>query len=228
MVEWFHANYEHPDEHTPYETAEGGYQWIWGGPYQAAEELAEYFADAEENEIEEAATRLQDENGIYDWAPNDARVQPDDYEDQPDPEPLEDRIAALRGDLDDLERHIDALRDEAPQMGHNGPPDDMRLGIDQRDLDEARESISEIRAELDRPDPVNTADVAPLAKAEGRFRALAGKVMGWMKVTGKALVLGAVGEMGAELWGDPSAFFIKLETVANTLGSWVGHLQLPF
>ena len=32
MVEWFLDNFEDPAEHTPHESAEGGYQYIWGGP----------------------------------------------------------------------------------------------------------------------------------------------------------------------------------------------------
>ena len=37
MIEWFNQNFEDPAERTPYESAEGGYQWIWGGPYDARE-----------------------------------------------------------------------------------------------------------------------------------------------------------------------------------------------
>lgn len=43
MVEWFHMNFEDPAHNTPYESAEGGYQWIWGGPYDAEEELQDAF-----------------------------------------------------------------------------------------------------------------------------------------------------------------------------------------
>lgn len=32
MIEWFHQNYEDPANRVPYESAEGGYQWIYGGP----------------------------------------------------------------------------------------------------------------------------------------------------------------------------------------------------
>ena len=32
MKEWFYENYEDPANRTPYESAEGGYIWIWGGP----------------------------------------------------------------------------------------------------------------------------------------------------------------------------------------------------
>src|SRR5262245_31613642 len=44
MVEWFHSNYEDPANHMPYESAEGGYQWIWGGPYDASDVLQDEFS----------------------------------------------------------------------------------------------------------------------------------------------------------------------------------------
>src|SRR6516164_4356205 len=40
MVDWFFANFEDPAESTPYD---GGYVYIWGGPYDAREELNEAF-----------------------------------------------------------------------------------------------------------------------------------------------------------------------------------------
>jgi hypothetical protein len=43
MRHWFYENYEDPVENTPYISAEGGYQYIWGGPYDAEEELEETF-----------------------------------------------------------------------------------------------------------------------------------------------------------------------------------------
>ena len=35
MKEWFWENFEDPANETPYESREGGYQWIWGGPFDA-------------------------------------------------------------------------------------------------------------------------------------------------------------------------------------------------
>lgn len=44
MEVWFRNSYEDPAERTPYESREGGYQWIWGGPYDALEELESEFS----------------------------------------------------------------------------------------------------------------------------------------------------------------------------------------
>ncbi|OOO29128.1 hypothetical protein [Agrobacterium sp. YIC 4121] len=77
MVQWFHENYEDPAVRTPYESAEGGYQWIWGGPYDAREEIGDQFSDiADEAEIDAAVDEVE-KDGLVDWAPKES---PDDYD----------------------------------------------------------------------------------------------------------------------------------------------------
>lgn len=73
MIEWFHANYEDPAQRTPYESAEGGYQWIWGGPYDAEEEIRETFERiAPKALIAEVLEEVQSD-GMYEWAPTPRR-----------------------------------------------------------------------------------------------------------------------------------------------------------
>jgi hypothetical protein len=84
MIDWFHQNYEDPAHSTPYESAEGGYQWIWGGPYNAREELYSKFDGlASEALIEEAVEEVQ-RDGLFDWAP--VRTADDYDEDEFEPE----------------------------------------------------------------------------------------------------------------------------------------------
>lgn len=67
MKEWFLRHYENPAHNTPYESAEGGYIYIWGGPYDALEVLLDQFgSDQEENLIELAAAELEAESS--EWA----------------------------------------------------------------------------------------------------------------------------------------------------------------
>jgi hypothetical protein len=76
METWFRQNFEDPAERTPYETREGGYQWIWGGPYDALEELELEFSGVVSDEIiEELADKLNDE--CPEWAPTPSA---DDYD----------------------------------------------------------------------------------------------------------------------------------------------------
>ena len=43
MRDWFLGSYEDPAENTPHDSGEGGYQYIWGGPYDALEEIGGAF-----------------------------------------------------------------------------------------------------------------------------------------------------------------------------------------
>ena len=76
MRTWFFKNFEDPAERTPYESREGGYIWIWGGPYEAREELESEFSGIVPDElIEELSDEL---NGIcWVWAPTE---KPGDYD----------------------------------------------------------------------------------------------------------------------------------------------------
>jgi hypothetical protein len=43
MRHWFHQNFEDPANETPCNSREGGYLYIWGGPYSAHEQLFDEF-----------------------------------------------------------------------------------------------------------------------------------------------------------------------------------------
>ncbi|MEX5576773.1 hypothetical protein [Pseudophaeobacter sp. A-200-2] len=70
MREWFYANYEDPANSLPYVSAEGGYQWIYGGPDTPQDALGSSFSgDYPEEFIEEVAADIVDESGLWDWSP---------------------------------------------------------------------------------------------------------------------------------------------------------------
>ncbi len=75
MKQWFTSMFEDPQMETPYapkdSKSETGYIFIWGGPYDAAEELYNQFSGSVSEEIiNEAAEELEDETGILVWAPS--------------------------------------------------------------------------------------------------------------------------------------------------------------
>ncbi len=74
IIEWFLKHYEDPAEHTPYDSKEGGYIYIFGGPYDAKEELEEHFNSIEEDIINEAVREL--EKISIEWAkiPNEEDI----------------------------------------------------------------------------------------------------------------------------------------------------------
>lgn len=76
MRAWFLENYEDPAHRTPYESKEGGYIYIWGGPYDAHEELSIFYDYVPDKVIEELAHDLSMD--CPDWT---SAEKPSDYED---------------------------------------------------------------------------------------------------------------------------------------------------
>jgi hypothetical protein len=239
MADWFRANYEDPAQHTPYDSGEGGYQYIWGGPYDALEEIGGAFPDAPQEDIEAAVEEVQ-EDGTYDWVPADGRIQPDDLDDPDDAEdrpPIEDRLAALGGQLDRIEGHVNELlalrqkdaRTGSAGIGHNNPPVDDEDGPN---LLEVRESIFEVRAELGKPGPVDDADEEVVVRAEGRFQ----RFLGWLKAqvaeVPANLVKGAVAGVGGLLakyvWEHHVELLHLVDETTSTLSAWASWLHVVF
>ena len=76
MEAWFRARFEDPAESTPYDSGEGGYQYIWGGPYEANDVIQEEFSGIVEfNVMRKLIEKLNSEN--WEWAPI---AGPDDYD----------------------------------------------------------------------------------------------------------------------------------------------------
>jgi hypothetical protein len=76
MEEWFRSRFEDPAQRTPYESAEGGYIWVWGGPFDAEEELRNEFEGIVPDAIiEDLAASLGGE--CPEWAPVEHQ---DDYD----------------------------------------------------------------------------------------------------------------------------------------------------
>ena len=105
MEHWFRYYFEDPSHETPRD--EGDFVYIWGGPYDAREQLYEEFGNLVSDErINEVAEELE-RGGTLHWAPThnhpdqvDGRDRDDDPEDYVPgdairPPPIEDRLASL-------------------------------------------------------------------------------------------------------------------------------------
>lgn len=76
MERWFRARFEDPAERTPYDSAEGGYMWIWGGPFEAEDQLrGEFEGVVPENIILSLSRDLEAECPYWAPVPSD-----DDYD----------------------------------------------------------------------------------------------------------------------------------------------------
>jgi hypothetical protein len=192
MEGWFRNFYEDPVHSLPYVSAEGGYQYIYGGPYDANETLQDEFGGVIGlNLIEELADDLQGES--YEWSPSlvHPHRQHDEeeerfHEEEPDLEAITDQIRrGVEPRFDDqldkpqranILRRIDVLeatltrpiRKIRPKryggMGHNNPP--PNTDPDQPRDEEIVQAAEDIKAELLKPRP----DVLVIAKSTSKLK----------------------------------------------------------
>jgi hypothetical protein len=136
--EWFAQNYEDPGQSLPYNSSEGGYQWIRGGPYSALEAIEGYFGTSYPFGLlaEVARDIVSEAGGLDEWSPIDDPDHDDFDDDEPGPDIEENRLRAARrvqkvalelksllAPLTEIERETEPLGDESfPGAGHNGPP----------------------------------------------------------------------------------------------------------
>ncbi|TVM15796.1 hypothetical protein DPQ33_13915 [Oceanidesulfovibrio indonesiensis] len=74
MRYWFKKHYENPVDRMPYESKEGGYIYISGGPYDAREELSEEFQDmASQMAINKLVEELEEESMEWAGVPSDEK-----------------------------------------------------------------------------------------------------------------------------------------------------------
>lgn len=134
---WFLLNFENPAENTPFNSREGGYQYIWGGPHEAREEIEGYFGydTIPEKDLDAIVSDL--ERDSWEWAPSSSRIYDED-------EP-EDDYGKLQKSLDLVERRLDEVTAEIPSMGHNGPPE-LLLAYTEEDEAEIRQLIELLRS----------------------------------------------------------------------------------
>ncbi|MGW7514841.1 hypothetical protein ACWGJ2_04545 [Streptomyces sp. NPDC054796] len=65
MVDWFFENYEDPANGVPFESREGGYQYILGGPFDARDVLTDQFPEASDSDIDQAVGAIESES--HEW-----------------------------------------------------------------------------------------------------------------------------------------------------------------
>lgn len=185
LTHWFFTYFEDPAIETPYNSREGGYQYIWGGPYNAGDELAAEFGKyASEAALEKAAEEIE-ADGIYDWAPNVRHPdRADEYQDYEPLSPLEEleydlrratraveagespkfgtveeraTRARMKSAFDELAAHLPPRNRTRGGIGDNNPPPDERFTTEE--LEEVRAAVQAVQVEVAKEEP-NVAAVA--------------------------------------------------------------------
>jgi hypothetical protein len=228
MVSWFFENFEDPAHEMPYDGREGGYQYIWGGPYEASDYIGDAFPDASEEEHQEAIDHI-DADGP-DWAPAGHRILPPDDDDYDvDTEPIEERLEQLASQLDKLQGQVSKIlslqkQEATPGIGHNNPPPDE----DTPDLQMVLDSINQVRAELEKQNALEKPDPKVLQVAETRFGRFRNWITGLAKETPTLMAKRAVSATGGALLTYVYANFTEIHAVASsvidTVHIWASHL----
>ena len=217
--EWFFENFEDPVECTPYESAEGGYQYIWGGPYESRDVIENVFADIASDELINAAIKSIEADG-FEWVPSSRRRQPPE-DDLPEPPP---DTAALH---ETMLRRIEELEQALKQaqipvgIGHNRPPEAIEeAAIDTKDIAEIQDAFATLKSQ-----PIEPADGGVAAKtAVGKLRDKISKAKEFVTVeAAKEIVKEGVKWLGGVTvpW-----LVIKLQIVVDAAIQWLASMHL--
>lgn len=253
MEAWFRQNFEDPAERTPYESAEGGYQYIHGGPYNADEVLQnEFDGIVPEDLITELADELSNE--CWEWSPVDGSEFDDsDYDDDVDvrgpvrmPDPLDfmpddfdiagsPKFTDAKGErlkqdvLNAIDRVEAALPKEAgSQIGHNHPPEPIDEGSAQAIATELSSALTEFKRELTSKRP-RAAKVKKSAKRIADKKAQLGNLGAIFaheatKAAGKSYGK----EVGKRLGqATMAAILAALTMLTMAVGNWASYLLAP-
>lgn len=169
MLQWFFQNFEDPANQTPWDGEDKEYVYIFGGPYNAEEEIQSKFAGlVPDSLIAEVAEEIQ-ADGTVDWAPNPNSSYYDDGRDSeaetPDePPPLDaylDERSGHYGSAEELEARANAIaalehlrrvaqRHRHIGIGHNRPPGEFQI---LSELSQLPQALIELSTELQKPAP---------------------------------------------------------------------------
>jgi hypothetical protein len=232
ITAWFLSNFEDPVHSTPYESAEGGYQYIWGGPYEARDIIENVFSGhARELVIEDAINELENESSV--WVPASSRQQPPEPDvDEPDPievQSPEQLHQAVKQRISDLEDLLDKVPRPPSGIGHNHPPEPMDIEpLDGSDREEIRDALTVLKSQ-----PAEPTNPAPAAAALLTFETKRAKLGKWLAQQGQLFTREAVKEAGKQFgkWA-PRVFWLwfldQMFGVSEAVHAWLHAIQLPF
>jgi len=235
---WFLSNFDDPTQETP--RLDGEFLYIWGGPYDARDEIESAFSGNAPKEVIEAAIKAVEAEGVDDWAPHSNRAQssdPDDFQFEPDDfqsEAASDPRALHAEMLEriaSLERAMAGLR-AAPRrgIGDNNPPEPIEPEpLSAKELREIRKAMAVLKAEPPAPSTPSTevrAAVALLTKFGKRLRSFAITTGAYLGKQADNFVTEAVKESGKRIVQSPFwlAVINQLPALADVAHQWLASL----
>lgn len=254
MVEWFNQQFEDPQNDTPYNKDMGGYVYLWGGPFDASDQIQAEFSDAVDFDTMMLAVDRVQGDGTLEWAPKtggdfyehpeDDRVETGEIVDgdgewppivvdqAPVPPEPEARAEVIRR-LDELEAIVQPLLDRfeaeaqaPPMMGHNNPPEELELvqAVPRDEWLRVKAAIDEIRQQT----TVEQPNIERVERGSNRFLAAAAALAGWIGNRLNAVIdAGAAVGVGYGL-ANPEVAKAALISAAQAVQTWLASMPWPF
>lgn len=232
IKEWFFSNFEDPAESTPYESAEGGYQYIWGGPYDTRDIIENVFYRRTRRAVTEAAIEELDRES-FEWVPNSSRRQPpEEDEDLGDvASTQQERHALMLMQIGEIEQLLAQIPELPAGIGHNRPPEPLDIEpLNTEDRAEISSALAVLKSQPVKPDDGGKAAEVALA----RFETKREKLGNWLAKQGEIFASEAIKEAGKEVgkqfgkWA-PRAFWLFLMDnmfgVSHAVNAWLKWLQ---
>lgn len=254
MVEWFHRQFEDPQNETPRDNEEARYVYPWGGPFDASDQIQEEFSEVIDFDTMMLAVDRIQGDGTFEWAPQiggDFYEHPEDdpveageivdgdgewppiiADQAPVPPEPEARAEVIRR-LDELEAIVQPLLDRfeaetqaPPMMGHNNPPDELELvqAVPRDEWLRVKAAIDEIRQQT----TVEQPNIESIERGSNRFFAAAATLAGWIGNRLNAVIdAGAAVGVGYGL-ANPEAAKAALVSAAQAVQTWLASMPWPF
>ncbi|BCG76758.1 hypothetical protein [Mesorhizobium sp. 113-3-3] len=232
LLDWFFHNFEDPGQSTPYDGAEGGYQYIWGGPHDAREQLEGRFGGSIDEAIIDEAVNQIERRGV-DWVPSNIRIVNVPEEDENEvaldrnaltlngevltldgevltigeegPNSPEEAAANVAASLQIFEAAVDALG-SSPGIGHNKPPEAISdPALTPEDVAQTKAAIEALKEEIS----ASTPSPSGLQGLRGQIASVAKKVRDWLVRNVNVAITGGVGGIAAAAGHDAYSWAVN-------------------
>ncbi len=254
MVEWFHRQFEDPQNETPRDNEEGRYVYPWGGPFDASDQIQEEFSEVIDFDTMMLAVDRIQGDGTFEWAPQiggDFYEHPEDdpvetgeivdgdgewppiiADQAPVPPEPEARAEVIRR-LDELEAIVQPLLDRfetetqaPPMMGHNNPPEELEVvqAVSREEWQQVKAAIDEIRQQTQVEEP----DIGSVEQSNNRLLAAASALAGWIKNRVNAAIDAGAAIGVAYGIANPEAAKAALISAAQAVQTWLASMPWPF
>lgn len=252
MDQWFRALFEDPQNEMPYAEPDEpyNYRYLWGGPYDAAEELWGNFESLASKEAIEQAIEYVQRDGIIEWAPTsnhpDRRAAEEEvieeYEyDPPSLEEVKKRFEygtkpqfgngyelQLRAEVQKRIEELRSLKAESKNthggIGHNNPPDET--GLPPEMTSDALQAVEEIDQQLKTSLPNTDKVINSASRIETALKWMANKADMAVDAFLKAFSTTAGTLLAGTVISIP--FWGKIADIFRSTLEWLNHISLPF